>query len=72
MGNEKTLDNNRDDFAKKVGVSAHWNAILHRFFHYSNEYGRHGSEKWVNVKPHQAEAYLYLAGVLCRLVCQLP
>ena len=70
LGNDRTLDNNRVDLLKKLGLSQEWKSLLSDFFHYANEFKRHAGENRHNINPIEAEAFLYLSGLLLRLMVQ--
>ena len=67
LGNKKTLDNNREELIKKIGLSQEWKALLSNFINYANEFKRHASEKRHSLNPIEVEAFLYLSGVLLRM-----
>ena len=69
LGNKKTLDNNKDELLKKLDLSDGWNAILANYITYAHDY-RHASEERHEIKKQEAEAYLYMTGLIIRLVIE--
>jgi hypothetical protein len=67
LGNNKTLENNKLPLLSKLKLSKEWNAILNNYLSYANEYGKHGSGKRHDIDPNEAEAFLYLTGLIIRL-----
>jgi len=67
LGNNKTLDNNREELIKKSGLSQEWKSLLSNFINYANEFKRHASEKRHSLNPVEVEAFLYMSGVLLRV-----
>ena len=70
LENQKTLENNREELLRKVGLSQEWKSLLSNFIIYANEFKRHASEKRGEINPLEVEAYLYLTGLLIRLLIQ--
>ncbi len=68
LGNNKVLDNNRDDLVKTIGVSQDWKSILSNFIKYANEFKRHASKNRHDINVSEVEAFLYLTGLLVRLI----
>jgi hypothetical protein len=67
LDNKKTLDNNREELIKKIGLSQEWKALLSNFINYANEFKRHASEKRHNLNPVEVEGFLYMSGVILRM-----
>ncbi len=70
LKNSKTLDNNRETLLAKAKLSAEWSKILSIYIQYANEYKRHASDKRHNIIPKETEAFLYLTGLLVRLIIE--
>jgi len=68
LGNGKTLDNNRVGLMEKLGLSQEWKALLSNFIRYANEFQRHASENRHNLNPIEVEGFLYMTGVLLRMM----
>jgi hypothetical protein len=68
LGNSRTLDNNREGLLKKVGLSQEWKALLNNFISYANEFKRHASDKRHDLNPIEVEGFLYMTGVILRMV----
>lgn len=69
LGNKKTLDNNKDELLKKMDLSDGWNRILATYINYAHDY-RHASEQRHEIKQQEAEAYLYMTGLIIRLIIE--
>jgi len=68
LNNNETLDKNRVDLKNIISSSNEWGAILSNYIRYAHEYRRHASENRHNLKPEEVEAYLYLTGLIIRVV----
>jgi hypothetical protein len=68
LGNSRTLDNNREGLMQKLGLSQEWKALLSNFITYANEFKRHASENRHNLNPIEVEGFLYMTGVLLRMM----
>ena len=68
LGNNRTLDNNREGLMEKLGLSQEWKALLSNFIRYANEFQRHASENRHNLNPIEVEGFLYMTGVLLRMM----
>jgi hypothetical protein len=68
LGNSRTLDNNREGLMEKLGLSQEWKAVLSNFIRYANEFQRHASENRHNLNPIEVEGFLYMTGVLLRMM----
>lgn len=69
LGNDKTLDNNKDEILKRIGLSDGWKSILANFIKYAHDY-RHASEGRYQITKQETEAYLYMTGLIIRLLIQ--
>ena len=67
LGNERTLDNNKDELLAKINLSSGWKSLLASYINYAHNY-RHASLKRHDVTKQEAEAYLYMTGLIIRLV----
>ncbi len=70
LNNSKTLENNREEILKKIGLSQEWKSFLSSYINYANEFKRHASEKRSGIKPFEVEAFLYFTGLLVRLLIE--
>lgn len=68
LGNNKTLIDNKVDLLRKISVSDNWRKILVNYIELGNQYGRHASADRHSITEKESEAYLYLTGLLIRLV----
>jgi hypothetical protein len=68
LDNKKTLDNNRDGLMKRLQLSQEWKALLSNFINYANEFKRHASENRHKLNPVEVEGFLYMTGVLLRMM----
>ena len=69
LNNTKTLDNNKDEILKRVGLSDGWKAMLATYVKYAHDF-RHASENRHAITRAEAEAYLYMTGLLIRLIIE--
>lgn len=69
LGNQKTLDNNKDDLLGKMNLSAGWKSMLATYINYAHNY-RHASEQRHEIKKQEAEGYLYMTGLIIRLIIE--
>jgi len=69
LKNDKTLDNNKDALLRKIGLSDGWKAILGTYINYAHDY-RHASEQRHAITKQEAEAYLYMTGLIIRLTIE--
>jgi hypothetical protein len=67
LGNQKTLDNNKDELLSKINLSNGWNSILATYIKFAHDY-RHASPDRHNITKQEAEAYLYMTGLIIRLL----
>jgi hypothetical protein len=70
FNNKKTLDNNREDLMRRVGLSQEWKGLLNNFINYANEFKRHASDKRHDLKPAEIEGFLYMTGLLVRIIIE--
>lgn len=70
LNNKKTLDNNREELLKKLKLSQSWKSLLNNYMNYANEFKRHASDERHSINPQEVEAFLYLTGLLARLMIQ--
>jgi hypothetical protein len=69
LRNSKTLDNNKDEILKHVGLSDGWKAIIGTYLKYAHEF-RHASAGRHAITKPEAEAYLYMTGLLIHLIVE--
>jgi hypothetical protein len=67
LGNDKTLDNNKDALLAHINLSDGWKSILGTYIHYANDF-RHASEDRYTASKEEAEAFLYMTGLIMRLL----
>jgi len=67
LSNEKTLRNNAEEMLRCMRLGAGWDVILKKHITMADEYKRHASNSKKDVAEHEAEAFLYLTGLLVRL-----
>ena len=67
LGNKKTLDNNKEELLRTVGLSQGWKSILANYIQYAHDF-RHASEQRHQIQKKEAEAYLYMTGLVIRLL----
>jgi hypothetical protein len=70
LSNKKTLENNREELIKKIGLSQEWKSLLSNFVNYANEFKRHASEKRHSLSPIEVEGFLYMTGLLVRIIIE--
>lgn len=68
LDNDRTLDKNVASLLTHIKLSQEWKSILERFLDYAHEYSRHASSKRSAIEPAEVEAFLYMTGLLVRLV----
>ncbi len=68
LNNSRTLENNRRELLEKISFSQEWKSLLTNYINYANEFKRHASEKRHSINPSEVEAFLYLTGLLVRLL----
>jgi hypothetical protein len=69
LGNEKTLDNNRDELLARMTLSDGWKSLLANYIKYAHDY-RHASPERHDITRQEAEAYLYMTGLIIRLTIE--
>lgn len=69
LGNQRTLDNNKDELLAKLNLSDAWKSLLANYINYAHDY-RHASEGRHEIKKHEAEAYFYMTGLIIRLTIE--
>ncbi len=67
--NQRTLDNNKDELLRKMKLSDGWNSILATYIKYAHDY-RHASEQRHEITKQEAEGYLYMTGLIIRLIIE--
>jgi hypothetical protein len=70
LGNRKTLENNRDELLKQIGLSQQWKSLLSNYLILANEFQRHASDNRHALNPIEVEAFLYQTGLLVRLLIE--
>lgn len=74
LGNNKNLKDNTESLLKLISLPKQWGKILHNFCEYAHEFSsRHGKSETTKIKqeeanPEIAEAYIYLTGLVIRLI----
>lgn len=69
LNNSKTLDNNKDEILKRIGLSDGWKAIVATYVKYAHDF-RHASADRHTITKAEAEGYLYMTGLLIRLLIE--
>ena len=69
LGNDKTLDNNKEQLLQKIDLSDGWKSILATYIKYAHDY-RHASEQRHEITKQEAEGYLYMTGLIIRLIIE--
>jgi hypothetical protein len=67
LGNDKILDNNKNALLAHIGLSDGWNSILGTYINYAHDF-RHASEERYTASKEEAEAFLYMTGLIMRLL----
>jgi hypothetical protein len=68
LNNNQTLIDNKTELLKRFSGSGYWRKILANYIDYGNTYGRHASSDRHSIIEKESEAYLYLTGLLIRLI----
>lgn len=69
LGNDKPFDSNFNALVKNLGLIKQWGNILNFYKEISKEFGRHpGRTEEYMPRKEDTEAFLYLSGILLRLV----
>ena len=69
LGNSRTLDNNKDELLRKIDLSAGWKSIVAKYIDHAHEF-RHASKNRHTIPRKEAEAFLYMTGLLIRLLLE--
>ena len=69
LGNDKTLDNNKEQLLRKIDLSDGWKSILANYIKYAHDF-RHASGQRHDIKNQEAEGYLYMTGLIIRLIIE--
>jgi hypothetical protein len=69
LGNNKTLDNNKDELLRKISLSNGWKPIIAQYVTYAHDF-RHASDKRHQITKQETEAYLYMTGLIIRLLIE--
>jgi hypothetical protein len=69
LGNERTLDKNKDELLAKLNLSDGWKSLLANYIKYAHDY-RHASVGRHEIKKQEAEAYFYMTGLIIRLTIE--
>jgi len=69
LGNDKTLDNNKEQLLRKIDLSDGWKSILATYINYAHNY-RHASGQRHKITKQESEAYLYMTGLIIRLIIE--
>jgi len=67
LRNSKTLDNNKDALLAIIELSDGWKSILGAYINYAHDF-RHASEGRYTASKEEAEAFLYMTGLIMRLL----
>jgi len=70
LKNSRTLDNNREALVRTMELSQEWKSLLNNFINYANEFKRHASEGRHSLNPIEVEGFLYMTGILVRMICE--
>jgi hypothetical protein len=71
LKNDKSFDNNFNELVEKLNLNAYWKKILNYYKELSKEFGRHpGRDEEFIPEQSDAEAFLYLSGLLIRLTVE--
>ncbi len=69
LNNSRTLDKNKDEILGRMGLSDGWKAILGTYVRYAHDF-RHASVDRHTITKAEAEGYLYMTGLLIRLMIE--
>ncbi len=69
LGNDKTLDSNKEHLLQKIDLSEGWKSILANYVKYAHDF-RHASGQRHEIKKQEAEGYLYMTGLIIRLIIE--
>lgn len=70
LKNKKTLENNREELLRKIGLSQEWKSFLSNYINFANEAKRHAGASRHHIKPSEVEALLYFTGLMVRLIIE--
>jgi hypothetical protein len=70
LRNKKTLENNREELLKQIGLSQQWKSLLSNYLNLANDFQRHASDNRHTLNPLEVEAFLYQTGLLVRLLIE--
>jgi hypothetical protein len=65
-----SFDNNFNELVDKVGLDKEWKKIFNSYKELSKEFGRHAGNKGFIPSQEDTEAFLYLSGLIMRLILQ--
>jgi hypothetical protein len=69
LGNTTRLDKNVDALLAKIGLSDGWKQVLTDYVKYAHDY-RHADPVRHDITSQEAEAYLYMTGLIIRLTIE--
>ena len=69
LGNDKTLGSNKEQLLQKIDLSDGWKSILANYIKYAHDF-RHASEKRHKITKQETEGYLYMTGLIIRLIIE--
>ncbi|MHC4478301.1 MAG: hypothetical protein ACYTEL_21905 [Planctomycetota bacterium] len=67
LGNDRTLDKNKTALLAKLRLPGEWASMLGSYIGYAHNL-RHASEERHDISEQEAEAFLYLTGLIVRLI----
>ncbi len=67
--NAKSLDKNKELLLQKIDLSTGWKSILANYIIYAHDF-RHASGQRHEIKKQEAEGYLYMTGLIIRLIIE--
>lgn len=69
LENDKSFDNNYNELIQNIGLAKQWGNIINFYKELSKEFGRHsGRQEDFIPSAEDTEAFLYLSGLLLRLI----
>jgi len=69
LGNDKTLGSNKEQLLQKIDLSDGWKSILANYIKYAHDF-RHASEQRHEIKKQESEGYIYMTGLIIRLIIE--
>jgi hypothetical protein len=69
LSNTKVLRGNKEELLKALGLSKSWGSMLSNYIDYADEF-RHASENRGDIDRVEVEAFVYLTGLLARLIIE--